>query len=125
MRQILPVDNVIEQISEAANGLTYTSEIDAPFQIVIWGSELKIDNIVSPVEILTLETIFETAIVEKDWHDAEDKLNVQRFKNLVSVLKQYLTSIQVYCIGEVQKDIYIVGKAFSFYVGLSTKSVET
>jgi hypothetical protein len=51
---------------------------------------------------------------------------VQRFQNLVSVLKQNLSQLQVYRVGNIEIDVYIVGVTDGGgLAGLSTKLVET
>jgi hypothetical protein len=51
---------------------------------------------------------------------------VKRFQNLVSVLKQNLSNIQVYRVGSVSIDAYIVGVTDGGdWAGLCTKLVET
>jgi len=51
---------------------------------------------------------------------------VQRFQNLVSVLKQNLSQLQVYRVGNTNINAYIVGVApGGGLAGLSTKLVET
>ncbi|MEG4058903.1 MULTISPECIES: nuclease A inhibitor family protein [unclassified Microcoleus] len=51
---------------------------------------------------------------------------MKRFQNLVRVLKQNLSNIQVYQVGNVSIDAYIVGVTDGCdWAGLSTKLVET
>jgi len=51
---------------------------------------------------------------------------VQRFQNLVSVLKENLSQLQVYRVGNTDIDAYIVGVTDGGELaGLSTKQVET
>jgi len=79
----------------------------------------------APVELLTVDDFFAIA-PEEDWHDQEERETVQRFQNLVSVLKQNLSQLQVYRVGSTDIDVYIVGVARSGELaGLSTKLVET
>jgi GTPase len=51
---------------------------------------------------------------------------VKRFQNLVSVLKQNLSQLQVYRVGNTNINAYIVGVTDGGeWAGLSTKLVET
>ncbi|NER04454.1 MAG: hypothetical protein F6K17_18480 [Okeania sp. SIO3C4] len=51
---------------------------------------------------------------------------VRKYQKLVSMMKQYLSDLKVYKVGEVRKDIYIVGKKNTGdYAGVATVSVET
>jgi hypothetical protein len=42
----------------------------------------------APVEVVSVDEFFAHATQEEDWHDEEERETVQRFQNLVSVLKQ-------------------------------------
>jgi hypothetical protein len=51
---------------------------------------------------------------------------VHRFQNLVSILKQNLSQLQVYRVGDRSIDVYIVGVTpGGDWAGLATKLVET
>ncbi len=79
-----------------------------------------------PVELRTIDEFFAIATAQEDWHDREEWETVQRFQNLVSILKQNLWQLQVYRVGSVEIDAYIVGVTDGGgLAGLSTKLVET
>jgi hypothetical protein len=66
------------------------------------------------------------ATQEDNWHDEEERETVKRFQNLVSILKQNLSQLQVFRVGSVEIDVYIVGvTGGGGLAGLSTKLVET
>jgi hypothetical protein len=76
--------------------------------------------------MLTVDYFFAIATQEEDWHDEEEQETVKRFQNLVSVLKQNLSQLQVYRVSDVNIDAYIVGMSPSGdWTGLSTQLVET
>jgi hypothetical protein len=76
--------------------------------------------------MLAVDDFFAIATQEEDWHDKEERETVKRFQNLVSVLKQNLSQLQVYRVGSIDIDAYIVGMTLSGdLMGLSTKLVET
>jgi hypothetical protein len=76
--------------------------------------------------MLAVDEFFARAIQEEDWHDEEERETVKRFQNLVSVLKQNLSHLQVFRVGNINIDAYIVGVTPSGdWTGLSTKLVET
>jgi len=76
--------------------------------------------------MLTVDDFFAIAAQEEDWHDQDERETVQRFHNLVSVLKQNLSQLQVYRVGNIEIDVYIVGVTDGGgLAGLSTKLVET
>ena len=76
--------------------------------------------------MLTVDEFFDVANAEEDWHDEEERETVQRFQNLVNILKQNLSQLQVYRVGSIDIDAYIVGVTHGGeWAGLSTKLVET
>jgi hypothetical protein len=76
--------------------------------------------------MLTVGDFFVIAIQEEDWHDQEEREMVQRFQNRVSVLKHNLSQLQVYRVGNINIDAYIVGVTPSGdWTGLSTQLVQT
>jgi len=61
------------------------------------------------VEVASVDDLFAIVTQEEDWHDEEERETVKRFQNLVSVLKQNLSQLQVYRVGNTNIDAYIVG----------------
>ncbi len=129
-------DSITNQLKQASEGLLFLSESDAPFEVVRWPTQgqltpaklLQLTNHPpdAPVEVVNVDEFFAIATVEEDWHDEEEREIVQRFQHLVSVLKQNLSNIQVYRVGQINIDAYIVGVTPSGHsMGLSTKLVET
>jgi len=79
----------------------------------------------APVELRTVDEFFAIA-AEEDWHDQDERETAKRFQNLVSILKQNLSQLQVYRVGSIDIDAYIVGVTDGGeWAGLSTKLVET
>ena len=129
-------DSIATQLKQASNGLLFLSESDAPFEVIYWPEPgeltpaklLQLTNHPpdAPLEMLAVDEFFARAIQEEDWHDQEERETVKRFQNLVSVLKQNLSQLQVYRAGNTNIDACIVGVTPSGdWVGLSTKLVET
>ncbi len=78
------------------------------------------------MEVASVDDLFAIATKEEDWHDQDERETVQQFQNLVSVLKQNLSQLQVFRVGNINIDAYIVGVTPSGdWTGLSTKLVET
>jgi len=76
--------------------------------------------------MLAVDDFFARATQEEDWHDQEERETVKQVQNLVSVLKQNLSQLQVYRAGNINIDAYIVGMTPSGdWTGCSTKLVET
>ncbi|WP_407886494.1 nuclease A inhibitor family protein [Scytonema sp. NUACC26] len=127
--------NVLKQASE---GLLYMSESEYPFEVFLWDDskqkditpECVLQKVGLPVdtlvEVVELDSFFEVAIAEQDWHNSEEKITVKKYQHLVQVLKKYLFDLQVMRFGKINIDVYIVGKTSDEYLaGLSTKVVET
>ncbi|MBD1815536.1 nuclease A inhibitor family protein [Microcoleus vaginatus DQ-U2] len=130
-------DSIATQLKQASEGLLFLSETDAPFKIISWQTQgeltpakllqLTEHSPDAPVELGKVDDFFAIATQEEDWHDEEERETVKRFQNLVSVLKQNLSQLQVYRVGNTNIDAYIVGvtPGGGEWAGLSTKLVET
>jgi hypothetical protein len=129
-------DSIATQLKQASKGLLFGSETDAPFEVIHWQAQGELTQakllqltkhpLDAPVELRTVDEFFAIATVEEDWHDQDERETVQRFHNLVSILKQNLSQLQVYRVGSIDIDAYIVGVTDGGeLVGLSTKLVET
>ncbi len=129
-------DPIAAKLKQASEGLLFLSETDAPFEVIHWPAQgeltsaklLQLTNHPpdAPVELRTVDDFFAIATLEEDWHDEEEREIVQRFQHLVSVLNQNLSNIQVYRVGSIEIDAYIVGVTPSGnWMGLSTQLVET
>ncbi|MUG91067.1 nuclease [Scytonema sp. UIC 10036] len=129
---------LINVLKQASDGLLFMSESEYPFEVFLWDDsaekditpELVIQKIGlpldTPVEIVELDSFFQVAIAEQDWHSSEDKKTVKKFQNLVKILKENLNNIKVMRFGTINIDVYIIGKtANERLAGLSTKVVET
>jgi hypothetical protein len=129
---------LLTQLEAAIAGLTWMSESDYPFEIVQWPQQtvaaLTDETLRSltnhppqaPVERREFKAFFTWVTTEQDWHGEDDRAIVKRYQELVALLEQHLTDLQVYRIGEINLDIYILGQtAIDGLVGLATKAVET
>lgn len=129
-------DSIAAKLKQASEGLLFLSESDAPFEIISWPAQgeltpaklLQLTNHPpdAPLEMLAVDDFFALATQEEDWHDEEERETVKGFQNLVSVLKQNLSQLQVYRVGSIDIDAYIIGvTSGGGLAGLSTKLVET
>ena len=127
---------IITKLKNASDGLLWQSESDYPFESFLWQSveDLTADKLLqqvkkSPdttVKIVDVDGFFSNAIAEHDWYDEEQKAEVQKCRKLMEELKANLSDIKVYCVGEVEIDIYVVGKTpDGNLAGVSTMVVET
>lgn len=128
--------SIAAQLKQASESLFFLSETDAPFEVISWQTQeeltpAKLLQLMNhppdaPLAIVSVDEFFDVAHAEEDWHDEEERETVQRFQNLVNILKQNLSQLQVYRVGSVEIDAYIVGvRDGGEWAGLSTKLVET
>lgn len=128
---------VLDTLTKATEGLLFMSETDAPFVPFFWPSEdstpltparllefaqKKADE---PIRTVTLAQFFRNATKEEAWHNDEEKAEVERFKALGTTLKSTLKKPQVFRVGEINIDVYIVGLIEEGYAGIQTRVVET
>ena len=129
-------DSIATELKQASEGLLFESESDAPFEVKEWKTreELTPAKLLqltehppdAPVEVASVDEFFAIATQAENWHDEEERETVQRFQNLVSILKQNLSNIQVYRVGKINIDAYIIGVTPNGdWMGLSTQLVET
>jgi len=116
--------------------LLFLSESDAPFEVVHWPAQgeltpakllqLTEHPLDAPIDVVSVDQFFEVATAEEDWHDQDERETAKRFQNLVRTLKQNLSQLQVYRVGSIDIDAYIVGVTpGGDWAGLATKLVET
>lgn len=130
-------DEALQKLQQASQGLLFLSETDAPFETFFWkaesDSELTPETVAkmadAPTDVAVkstkLESFFRAAVKEEDWHNDEEKADVERFKALVKTIKETLPGVKVYKIGDAKIDVYIVGQVAGGYAGLKTQVVET
>ncbi len=126
--------SVTTKLKDASNNLLMPSESEYPFEPFVWsGTELTPKKILeltghptdSPVETIALTDLFANLAYEQDWHDNQQKADVSKFKKLLETLEDNLTDIQVFRIGRINIDVYVIGKTLAGLAGVKTKVVET
>ncbi len=130
--------SLVDILKQASDGLLFMSESEYPLSVFLWESENQQDikpefivkktghSLDTPVAFVNLESFFEIATTEQDWHRVEEKESVRKFQNLVKTLKDNLTDIKVARLGAIDIDVYIVGKTLdNKFAGLVTKVIET
>ncbi|MBN3883905.1 MAG: nuclease A inhibitor family protein [Nostoc sp. JL34] len=130
-------NEITEKIKQASDGLLMISESEYPFEAFLWSNQaqesmtaqkllqLTGHSLETSIEEVELDYIFRNCAVEKEWQNEIQKQNVQKYQSLIKILKDSLTDIQVYRIGTISIDVYIVGKTSSGdLAGISTKVVE-
>jgi hypothetical protein len=129
---------ITEILRSASADLLFLSESESPFEVFLWelpadaqiAPEMIIDRTGVPIDTLIeftdLTSFFAVATTPQDWHGAAEIEMVNRYQNLVRVLQENLTDIQVVRVGEINIDVYIVGKTSDGNLaGLKTNVVET
>jgi hypothetical protein len=126
---------IIQELQQAAHGLLFMSESEYPCEVCLWSdAEATPETIVqltnhsqdTPVEVEEVDDFFHVATTPQDWHEEAEKETVQKFQKLVQVIKANLNNIKVYRLGEIEIDVYIIGKTpTGDLAGISTKVVET
>jgi hypothetical protein len=135
---VLPMSSpLLTQFQSAIEGLYFPSETDYPFEVALWQEEEAptVENLLeqtehpldSPVETVELREFFHPVLQEQDWHSEEERSIVQKFRNLVELIEQTLSTVKVYQVGSIEVDVYIVGydETSGNWVILLTKMVET
>jgi hypothetical protein len=126
---------LLNQLRSLTADLVWMSEADYPFEVFIWDDMTKITpeqlnartghSPDTPVKVIGVDEFFRPCTTSEDWHNDEEAAEVKRYQELVSFLKQNLKDIQIYRVGEIEIDIYIIGQYSGQLVGLKTKAVET
>ncbi len=124
------------QLQNLTDGLLWLSEADYPFEVFVWDDLTTITpeqlcektghSPNTPIKTMGIDEFFCNCITPQNWHNEEEAAEVKRYQELLETLKQNLKDIQVYRLGKVEVDIYIIGVTASGHLlGLSTKAVET
>ncbi len=127
---------ILEHLKRASDGLLMMSESEYPLEAFLWSATPPAtpEKVIqqtnhpqdTPIKIVEIEDFFQVATTEEDWHGEEEKATVNKFKTLVQTIKSSLKNPQVYRLGEIEIDAYIVGETpTGDLAGLSTKVVET
>lgn len=124
------------QLQQATAGLFWPSETDAGFEVVTWPDldqvtteslrdRLNLDP-ETPILIQDFYDFFQPVTQEQAWHNSEERAERERYQALVEFLRENLSNLQVFRVGEVEIDIYILGQTPEGQIlGLQTQAVET
>ena len=96
--------SITQALQKASQGLLFQSETDAPFEAFEWPGEqgkpdkarvLELAGLPpgTPVKTKSLAAFFKDATTEQDWHDDEEKAEVQKFKKLVQTNDQVASKL--------------------------------
>ncbi|WP_414530926.1 nuclease A inhibitor family protein [Nodularia chucula] len=126
---------ILEQLKQASEGLLFMSESECACEVCLWSDAAATPEQVvqltnhpqdTPVEVQGVDDFFSVATTAQDWHSAAEKETVNKFLALVQVIKANLSNPQVYRLGEIEIDIYVIGQTpTGDLAGIATKIVET
>ncbi|MDR6195045.1 nuclease A inhibitor family protein [Siphonobacter sp. SORGH_AS_0500] len=134
----LASNQLIEDLKKEVEGLLYTSESDAPFEVtpLSWTGEkspekedfirlLELEE-GTPIQTQRLDTFFKPLLKSYDWFGEEETATLERYQKLKEYVTTQLTHTQVYRVGEVEIKVYIVGETIDQqWVALKTEATET
>lgn len=128
---------ILNTLQQAVTGLLWMSESDYPLEVQLWDlpaeTPLTTNTLLqqlhkpldTPVEEIGLLDLFAPAVTERDWHGAEEKAIARQFQTLLNLIQDNLQNVHVFRIGKIAIDVYILGKAESQWIAISTKVIET
>jgi hypothetical protein len=128
--------HLIAELEQAVQGLLVPSETDAPLCAFLWPQPLPFSPQTllaaaglpasTPVEESSPQRFFAPRVTEQEGMDAAERATAARFRALQRLLKERLKDLRVYRVGQVEIQIWIVGRTPSGRVaGLTTLVVET
>lgn len=126
-----------QKLQTAMDGLLYPSESDEPFEYVCWPAagkttpntqsllnllDLTLDT---PVRTQSIDDFFAELTEAQDWWGEQEQADACKYRALRQILTEQLQSPMIFRVGEVEIDVYLVGRFKADLVGLRTRSVET
>ena len=124
---------ITDRLSTLAKDLLFPSESEFPLEPFVWESatlttETILERSQKPsdtaIESITLEDFFAPVVTDEDWFEAEDRQVAQRFRDLQAAIAT-LENVQVFRLGKIEIDVYIVGAIGPDLIGLKTTVIET
>ncbi len=129
-------EKVIAELEEYSKDLVYISEMDGYFSTFEW----KVDTDTlsnkhlrshlnkpsdTPIQEISVNQFFRNKVKLREHYSEAKRRTVTRFQELVECIESNLTDPKVFKIGQVKKEVYIIGKVNERYIGLKTNVVET
>jgi hypothetical protein len=124
---------ITDHLTKLSEGLLFPSESEYPLEPFTWKSAtLNRKTILTqlgkpaktPIAAIALEEFFAPIVTDQDWFEDADREIAQRFRDLQAAIAT-LENVQVFKIGKVEIDVYIVGAIGQDLVGLKTTVIET
>ncbi len=133
----MPSSETVNALRQAAEGLTYQSETDAPWRAFTWptaqgeptGEAVRQrgrHRPDAPVAEQSVEEFFAPLVEEKDWYGDEERATAAKYRALLDAVKRSLKGPKVVRVGSRKVAVYVVGVApEGGWAGLRTTAVET
>lgn len=124
---------ITDRLTQLSKDLLFPSESEYPLEPFTWKSAVLNHKTIltqagkpakTRIEKIALEDFFANVVNEQDWFEDADREIVQRFRDLQTAIAT-LENVQVFRLGKVKIDVYIVGEIGNDLVGLKTTVVET
>jgi hypothetical protein len=124
---------ITDRLSTLSKDLLFPSESEYPLEPFTWESATLIPETIlsrshkpadTTIESITLEDFFAPVVTDEDWFEDEDREIAQRFRDLQAAIAT-LENVQVFRLGKIEIDVYIVGAIGPDLVGLKTQVIET
>lgn len=124
----LPADEALQRLRKAVEGLTYPSESDEPFDVLVWdGATGKTVRDVVAERVGRGRKV--TAVsVEAFFGQLDGADEAPRYRELRAALEKSMKELSTFRVGdgEVRVDVYVVGRLSDGHVaGVHSVSVET
>ena len=124
---------ITDRLLQLSEGLLFPSESEYPLEPFTWKSATLIPETIltrsqkpldTTIEEIALEDFFAPVTTDEDWFEDEDRQVSQRFRDLQAAIAT-LENVQVFRLGKIEIDIYVVGAIGPDLVGLKTTVIET
>jgi hypothetical protein len=124
---------ITDRLLLLSKDLLFPSESDFPLEPFTWESAtISPETILlrsqkpadTAIAAITLEDFFAPVVTDEDWFEDEDRAIAQRFRDLQAAIAT-LENVQVFRLGKIEIDVYIVGAIGADVVGLKTTVIET
>ena len=113
-------ENILNQLSQAVEGLLFMSESDYPFELIQW------DGPTEPSAEFICKVAGEAKDCQVQMLEVEMFLNSGRYQKLLSALQHELSDLRAYKVGRINMPVYVVGRSREgSWLGVATRVVET
>ena len=124
------------ELEAASHGLVYVSEIDSPIGPIfeVPDANISIGTFVleslsdgrGPMEERPSADFFDRLTADREWHSADNKTTVRRFRKLRKLMVGSLADLTMFRAGRVRIEIFVVGSDSEGNIaGIRTSAVET